>query len=45
MKKIILAVILVCSTALLVNCGGRNPCCGTCASDCGGCGGCNGSWY
>ncbi|HHF7366355.1 MULTISPECIES: hypothetical protein [Legionella] len=44
MKKIILAVILVCSTAFLVNCGG-NPCCGTCATDCGGCGGCNGSWY
>jgi len=45
MKRIILAVILVCSTALLGNCSSGNPCCGTCASDCGGCGGCNGSWY
>ncbi|MCW8399907.1 hypothetical protein OQJ26_14030 [Legionella sp. PATHC038] len=44
MKKIILAVILVCSTALLGNCS-NGSCCGTCASDCGGCGGCNGSWY
>ncbi|WP_272947130.1 hypothetical protein [Legionella santicrucis] len=44
MKKIIMAVILVCSAAFMANCS-SNPCCGTCATDCGGCGGCNGSWY